>query len=230
MACKPGSVPLPARETRRSFLWTARRRAVLATYPGAWAGEARRPCGRRDAPIRSCSRRGLPCRPGCPVRGGLLPHPFTLPLLRRGFGGRFAFCGAIPGVAPGGRYPPPSHRGARTFLPSARGERATARPSDPAPRVGAWGAGVKARPIPRAFRSFDCLTRGVHSHAAAGRFWQVIGRFLTSPGRILAGRRQVFSGSRLFAGRPEAAFGRFRAGSRQVFSGQIGPAVRYDLR
>ncbi len=29
-------------------------------------------------PIRSCSRRGLPCRPGHPVRGGLLPHPFTL--------------------------------------------------------------------------------------------------------------------------------------------------------
>ena len=30
---------------------------------------------------------------------------------------RFAFCGAIPGVAPGGRYPPPFRRGARTFLP-----------------------------------------------------------------------------------------------------------------
>src|SRR5690606_36681171 len=29
---------------------------------------------------------------------------------------RFAFCGAIPRVTPGGRYPPPFHRGARTFL------------------------------------------------------------------------------------------------------------------
>ena len=36
----------------------------------------------RGIPIRSCSRRGLPCRPGHPVRGGLLPHPFTLTLLR----------------------------------------------------------------------------------------------------------------------------------------------------
>ena len=34
----------------------------------------------------------------------------------RPVGRRFAFCGAIPGIAPGGRYPPPCHRGARTFL------------------------------------------------------------------------------------------------------------------
>ena len=32
----------------------------------------------RAAPIRSCSRWGLPCRPRCRVRGGLLPHLFTL--------------------------------------------------------------------------------------------------------------------------------------------------------
>ena len=30
--------------------------------------------------------------------------------------GRFAFCGAVPGVAPAGRYPAPCLRGARTFL------------------------------------------------------------------------------------------------------------------
>ena len=30
------------------------------------------------APIRSCSRWGLPCRPRCRGRGALLPHPFTL--------------------------------------------------------------------------------------------------------------------------------------------------------
>jgi hypothetical protein len=29
---------------------------------------------------------------------------------------RFAFCGTFSRVAPGGRYPPPFHRGARTFL------------------------------------------------------------------------------------------------------------------
>ena len=37
----------------------------------------------RDIPIRSCSRRGLPCRSCCQSRGGLLPHPFTLPCLAR---------------------------------------------------------------------------------------------------------------------------------------------------
>lgn len=43
----------------------------LATYPGpAWA--------RHRTPIRSCSRRGLPCRRRCRLRGALLPHHFTL--------------------------------------------------------------------------------------------------------------------------------------------------------
>ena len=43
----------------------------LATYPGpAWA--------RHRTPIRSCSRRGLPCRRCCQPRGALLPHHFTL--------------------------------------------------------------------------------------------------------------------------------------------------------
>jgi hypothetical protein len=55
---------------------------------------------------------------------------------------RFAFCGAIPGVAPAGRYPAPCFRGARTFL--HRGGRAVAtaaaQPADRAyvrPRAGA---------------------------------------------------------------------------------------------
>ena len=30
------------------------------------------------APIRSCSRWGLPCRSRCRARGALLPHPFTI--------------------------------------------------------------------------------------------------------------------------------------------------------
>jgi hypothetical protein len=32
----------------------------------------------REVPIRHCSRWGLPCRPCCQGRGGLLPHRFTL--------------------------------------------------------------------------------------------------------------------------------------------------------
>ena len=43
----------------------------------------------RVAPIRSCSRRGLPCRRRCRLRGALLPHPFTLtrPTFRPAVGG-----------------------------------------------------------------------------------------------------------------------------------------------
>ena len=46
--------------------------------PGRRLGNA--PAGRspRVAPTWSCSRWGLPCRSGCPERGALLPHPFTL--------------------------------------------------------------------------------------------------------------------------------------------------------
>ena len=38
-------------------------------------------------PIRSCSRRGLPCRPCFQKRGALLPHPFTLASWRTRIGG-----------------------------------------------------------------------------------------------------------------------------------------------
>ena len=154
-ACKPGSVPLrPGQRLRRNAaaipldptsLWGSR------DLPGrlgpATALPWREP--RRAVPIWSCSWRGLPCRPRCRVRGALLPHPFTLARLRRGSGGRFAFCGAVPGLAPGGRYPPPCRRGARTFLdpPWPRLRRtATARPSDPERKVGFAGVLVKAPP------------------------------------------------------------------------------------
>ena len=48
------------------------------------------------------------------TRWALTPpfHPYRGAEAQR----RFAFCGAIPGLAPGGRYPPPCRRGARTFL------------------------------------------------------------------------------------------------------------------
>src|SRR5690606_4383805 len=59
----------------------------------------RRSSDLRAAPIRSCSRWGLPCRFRCRSRGGLLPHPFTLTTQAW----RSAFCGTFPGVAPAGR-------------------------------------------------------------------------------------------------------------------------------
>ena len=122
-ACKPGSVwPgfCPRRDGHSSGTPVAGRleQPTRATRPTDEA--PRRPKALRIAPIRSCSRRGLPCRRRCRPRGALLPHPFTLTLgvwtLRPARRGRFAFCGAFPGVAPAGRYPAPHPYGARTFL------------------------------------------------------------------------------------------------------------------
>ena len=115
--CKPGSVPSVSRDGW-PFVWDVRCRTPRATYPGDGAKTRLRAETRHAAPIRSCSRCGLPCHRRYRRRGALLPHPFTLTLLRQqGFGGRFTFCGTFPGVAPAGRYPAPCFRGARTFLP-----------------------------------------------------------------------------------------------------------------
>ena len=92
-------------------------RRASRDQPGRRSGNAPAPCG-AAAPIRSCSRWGLPCRPCCQGRGALLPHRFALARgpRRRDLRGRFVFCGTFPGVAPAGRYPAPYSRGARTFL------------------------------------------------------------------------------------------------------------------
>ena len=90
-AYKPGSVRrrLPAQAAAgRPFLWDAHRCAPHATNPGSRA----RPPPRHEstftdsppaAPIRSCSRWGLPCRPRHRGRGALLPHRFTLARIPR---------------------------------------------------------------------------------------------------------------------------------------------------
>jgi len=104
--------------------------APRCDQPGRRSGKAiPSPCGPCAAPIRSCSRWGLPCRPCRQVRGALLPHPFTL---ARGLAPeRFAFCGTFPGVAPAGHYPAPYFRGARTFLQrSPFGTRVSGHPAD----------------------------------------------------------------------------------------------------
>ena len=136
LACKPGSVWLRFPGTWQPFIWDSVCTLPHATHPDDWPGNRLWPRLRvtRVIPIRSCSRWGLPCRPCCQRRGGLLPHPFTLTSRAR----RFAFCGTFPEVAPAGRYPAPCFRGARTFLPRererpsgrlARGRCALARPA-----------------------------------------------------------------------------------------------------
>jgi len=61
----------------RPFLSTNRCRPVQAANPDPWAEATLRPKP-RGVPIRHCFRWGLPCRSGCPSRGGPLPHRFTL--------------------------------------------------------------------------------------------------------------------------------------------------------
>lgn len=75
----------PAPRGRRwPFVWDAGCPDASRDQPERRRGNALDPrpsrCGDggRAAPIRSCSRWGLPCRPRCRVRGALLPHPFTL--------------------------------------------------------------------------------------------------------------------------------------------------------
>ena len=72
------------------------------------------------------------------------------------FGGRrSALCGTFPGVAPAGRYPAPSFRGARTFLGASKCN-AAARPSG------------RALHRPRAARVKNRLHAMVRRHIAAG--------------------------------------------------------------
>jgi hypothetical protein len=83
---KPGSVWRVA-PPRRPFVWDAACAAPQATNPGggrdcAWTARSPRKVhvhpNLRAAPIRSCSRWGLPCRLRHRRRGALLPHRFTL--------------------------------------------------------------------------------------------------------------------------------------------------------
>ena len=134
-ACKPGSVPPPSPCEERDAA------AIPLDRP--------LPTGSRDQPGSLGAATLLPARipkdvasagplfglaPGgachaAPVASGPVRSYRTLSPLPSPRRRRSALCGAIPGVAPGGRYPPPCRRGARTFLELSP---ATARPSDPA--------------------------------------------------------------------------------------------------
>ena len=110
-----------------------------ATRPADWPrGALQAP---RIAPIRSCSRRGLPCRRRCRRRGALLPHPFTL----AGLGLSLA-AGGLLSVALSLGSPPPDviRRRVRMEpgLSSAREKPAKRRPSG---RLAGRGIGARAR-------------------------------------------------------------------------------------
>lgn len=64
-----GVVKLPTRAPGLKVPRGGLRQSVARLESGPFRG---------GAPIRHCSGWGLPYRPGCPVRGGLLPHRFTI--------------------------------------------------------------------------------------------------------------------------------------------------------
>ena len=111
-ACKPGSVP-PANGHWRSFLWTVHRWTVLATYPGV--SGLRQPYRRTGATPLFGLAPGGACH-AVPLAGSAVRSYRTLSPLPAPKRRRSALCGAVPRVTPGGRYPPPCRRGARTFL------------------------------------------------------------------------------------------------------------------
>ena len=112
-ACKPGSVPPLRRDAAAIPL------------------DRSLPTGSRDQPgsleaatlLPSCEGAGslFGLAPGgachaAPVTSGPVRSYRTLSPFPSSQRRRSALCGAIPGVTPGGRYPPPCRRGARTFL------------------------------------------------------------------------------------------------------------------
>lgn len=103
----------------------------------------RQPCRRTGAWSLFGLAPGGACH-AVPIAGSAVRSYRTLSPLPGPRARRSALCGAIPGVAPGGRYPPPCRRGARTFLPHPK-VRATARPSGSA-RTMVWAAVRVNRP------------------------------------------------------------------------------------
>ena len=79
------------------------------------------------APIRSCTRWGLPCRSCCQDRGALLPHPFDLAGPKTG--GVLSVALSLGGEPPAGRYPAPRVPWSPDFPRASFPKRATAQPS-----------------------------------------------------------------------------------------------------
>ena len=153
--CKPGPVP-PKIRRRRTFLSDARCRAPLASRTRRLGRAARHPVLRRGRlPICSCTGWGLPCRPGYPGRGALLPHRFTL--ATHAFRHRSAVCSLwhFPAGHPGRSLTGTLPCGARTFLgghefrrvrPDGSGEGDVTRREWGGKRVRATRLSVRRRP------------------------------------------------------------------------------------
>jgi len=120
-ACKPGSVRLAARQ---SFLSARRHRLAPATYPGTTRAAL-------SSPYLVLLRVGFTVPHGVgPVRGALLPHPFTLTTRIRRC--RSAVCSLLhwPSAHAAQELPGTLPCGARTFLDALACD-ATVRPTPP---------------------------------------------------------------------------------------------------
>jgi hypothetical protein len=94
---REGTEDSEARRTVSRFLVPALagRAAVIPLGPPLLAGSSDRPGSQAEratpsSPIWSCSAWGLPCHSGCPERGALLPHLFTLARRVAAAGGMFS--------------------------------------------------------------------------------------------------------------------------------------------
>ncbi len=134
-ACKPGSVSdrtgrMTTIHLGRPLPDASRDQPGRRGRKGPWHG-LRLPC----RPYSVLLPVGFTVPPPLPEARCALTAPFHPYPPGRSRGGRFAFCGTFPGVAPAGHYPAPYFRGARTFLPSALTPRpAAVQPSGPRPR------------------------------------------------------------------------------------------------
>lgn len=134
-------------EPGRSFVWDTPRGMPHATNPSSGAGEPLKSSQISAAPIRSCSRWGLPCLPCCQRSGALLPHRFTLtfssvpwfPMRHRPEGGLFSVALSLRSPSPAvSRHRSPVEPGLSSLLHKSAEQRPSDRLAAP-PCVGQHG-------------------------------------------------------------------------------------------
>lgn len=106
------------------------------------------------SPVLSCTTRGLPCRFGCPKRGGLLPHHFILTCALAGHRRYASCCTFRPGSS---RFPSPTFvRRVALWCPDF--------PQPPLARK-LRPSGERRREGARSLRGFQGKDRGLSAHA-----------------------------------------------------------------
>ena len=118
--------------------------------------------------------------------GALLPHRFTLTGADSRRRRRSVFCGTVPRVTPGGRYPPPCpvEPGRSSAAPVAGHRRG--RPAGSSAVTASVRRGSRRRPAGRAARDAICGSTGdlggIPPHQPSGGAWQVSFRRRTTAG------------------------------------------------